>query len=140
MWPLLWDLRQFNEWSAWAASDPAGTTYVFEGPETGVGQTMHWSSEHPNVGSGTQEVVSIDPGRSIETRLDFGEMGRAEAALTVITNGKGSEVVWGFTTDLGMNPIARWFGLMFDTWVGNDYEKGLENLKALAEAQAARSG
>jgi uncharacterized protein YndB with AHSA1/START domain len=136
VWPFISDLRRFNEWSAWAAIDPDGTTYIFEGPDTGVGQTMRWSSEHPNVGSGTQEVVAVDPGRSIDTRLDFGDMGTAEATLTVVSAGTGSEVDWGFSTDLGMNPITRWFGLMFDSWVGNDYETGLENLKALAEQKA----
>ena len=30
----------------------------------------------------------------------------------------------------------RYMGLMFDTWVGKDYEEGLANLKQLVEAQA----
>ncbi len=29
--------------------------------------------------------------------------------------------------------IARYFGLMFDAWVGADYEQGLANLKRLVE-------
>jgi len=140
VWSYVSDLRRFNDWSAWARIDPEGTEYVFEGPEIGVGQIMRWSSAHENVGSGTQEVTAIDPGRSIETSLDFGEMGTAEANLTLTPNNGSTEVTWGFRTDLGINPVARWFGLFFDRWVGNDYEKGLANLKKLAEDQASQGG
>lgn len=140
IWPYVSDLRRANDWSAWAKLDPDGTRYVYEGPETGVGQTLSWSSEHPNVGTGTQRVVAIDPGRSVETSLDFGDMGTADANLTLTPNNGSTEVTWGFRTDLGMNPITRWFGLFFDRWVGNDYEAGLANLKTLAEKQASQGG
>ena len=35
--------------------------------------------------------------------------------------------------DLGMNPIARYFGLGFEGTIGKDFDKGLVLLKALAE-------
>jgi effector-binding domain-containing protein len=35
-----------------------------------------------------------------------------------------------------MNPVMRYMGLMFDTWVGKDYEEGLANLKQIVESQA----
>lgn len=140
VWPFVSDLRRFNDWSPWAGYDPDGTTYVFEGPETGIGQTMRWSSDHPNVGSGTLTVVSYDPGRAVEMRLDFGQMGTAETTIVLIPSEGGTEVTWGFTTDLGTNPVARWFGLMFDRWVGNDYETGLANLKALVEETKDSAG
>lgn len=41
---------------------------------------------------------------------------------------------WGFDTDLGMNPIARYFGLVMDSMLGADYEKGLAKLKQVCEA------
>jgi hypothetical protein len=33
-----------------------------------------------------------------------------------------------------MNPIARYFGLLFHKMIGSDYERGLAKLKAVAEA------
>jgi Polyketide cyclase / dehydrase and lipid transport len=144
IWPYVSDLKRYNDWQPWAAIDPDGTSYVFEGPDSGVGQIMHWTSEHKNVGSGTQKIVAIDPDRSVDTSLDFGDMGTAEASLTLTpvagTDDGRTEVTWGFKTDLGLNPIERWFGLMFDRWVGNDYEAGLKRLKSTAEAAAAKSG
>lgn len=133
IWPLVSDLRRFNDWSPWAAIDPAGTTYVVEGPESGVGQRLIWHSEHPDVGSGRQEIVEVDPGRSVTARLEFGEIGEAQASIILTPAGRGTEVTWDFDTDLGMNPVTRWLGLFVDGWVGKDYETGLERLKALAE-------
>jgi effector-binding domain-containing protein len=39
-------------------------------------------------------------------------------------------------TDVGMSPVGRYMGLMFDTWIGKDYEEGLANLKKLVEENA----
>ena len=50
---LINDLRKFNEWSPWHRRDP-DITYRFEGPESGVGSKVYWSSDHPQVGSGTE--------------------------------------------------------------------------------------
>ena len=47
--------------------------------------------------------------------------------------GSGTRVTWGFTSNLGSNPVMRWMGLMFDRWIGPDYEQGLANLKKVAE-------
>ena len=42
--------------------------------------------------------------------------------------------MWGFDVELSRNPIERYFGLMFDSMIGADYERGLENLKKLVES------
>ena len=44
----------------------------------------------------------------------------------------GTRASWGFESDLKGIP-AKWFGLMFDRWIGPDYEKGLVRLKSVAE-------
>ncbi len=136
VWPLVSNLRVLNDWQPWAAYDPQGTKYTYEGPELGVGQVMNWRSDHPNVGTGRQEVIAMQTERSVTTRLDFGDMGTAEASMVLDPDGERTRATWDFKTDLGMDPLARWFGLMFDSWVGNDYDKGLQNLKTLAEKKA----
>ena len=35
--------------------------------------------------------------------------------------------------DMGANPLMRWMALFMDGMVGNDFDAGLANLKALAE-------
>lgn len=128
------DLNQFNAWSPWFERDPNGE-YKVEGP-AGKGQRLSWKSDKDDVGSGTQTIVAIETDKSVKMDLDFGEMGVAHAYLTLEPADGKTKVTWGFDSDLGMNPISRYFGLMMDKWVGADYEKGLAKLKTLVEASA----
>ena len=134
VFPHLNSLKAFNEWSPWSGRDP-DMVPAFSGPEEGVGATMTWESEQRDVGSGTQTITVSDPGKHIETALDFGEMGTATAWFDLEAEGAGTKVTWSFQTDMGLNPIARWIGLGMDDWVGADYEQGLANLKARVEGQ-----
>ncbi|MCB1050026.1 MAG: GyrI-like domain-containing protein [Acidobacteria bacterium] len=122
----------FNEWSPWAEIDP-NTQYTFSGPRSGVGAKMAWTSEDRNVGSGSQEIMESSP-QEIKVKLDFGSQGVADAYYRLMAEGSGTQVIWGFDTDLGFNPISRYFGLMMDKWIGGDYAKGLAKLKEKVEA------
>src|SRR5512133_1255803 len=62
---------RFNEWSPWASLDPA-TKYTYTGPERGVGARMEWASDNPDVGRGSQEVIAVEPDRSVTSALDLG--------------------------------------------------------------------
>ena len=124
--------KRFNEFSPWAALDP-NTQYSYSGPESGVGAKMSWTSTDSKVGSGTNEIVDSTPPDFIRTRLVFSGQGPAEASFKFEPADGGTRVTWGFDCDLGNNPIAHYFGLMFDKWIGSDYEKGLAKLKQVME-------
>lgn len=130
---LVNDMREFNSWSPWHELDP-NAVYTYDGPPAGVGAKMSWASDDPNVGSGTSEIITSEPNRLIRTQLDFGEQGEAVAFYRLEPQGSGTQITWGFDTDMGGNPFARYFGLMMDSWVGRDYEKGLAKLKTVAES------
>lgn len=136
VFPLINDLRAFNEWSPWARIDP-NTQYRFEGPESGTGAKMTWASEHPDVGSGSQEIIASEADRRVTVALDFGAQGTATAYYDILAQDDGTLVTWGFDTDFGYDLVSRYFGLLFDRLIGADYEKGLVNLKELAESQSA---
>jgi len=131
---IVGDLRRFNEFSPWADIDP-DIKYTFEGPESGVGQRMKWSSDNADVGSGTQTIVKYEPTTFVESQLDFGMRGRSTASFDLVPSTAGTNVTWTFNSDLEGIP-AKWFGLMFDRWIGADYEKGLAKLKSVAETPA----
>ena len=98
---------------------------------------MTWASDKPDVGSGSQEIIESVPERLVRTRLEFGGMSDANAFFKIEPRGDDrTHLVWGFDTDLGLNPISRYFGLMFEKWIGPDYEYGLAKLKTLAEEQS----
>ncbi len=124
----------FNTWSPWHARDPE-TEYTYSGPASGVGARMAWQSDAPDVGAGSQEITESRPNEYIETDLDFGGDGTATGFFKLVPVDGGTQITWGFDTDLGMNPLARYFGLMFDTWIGADYEAGLANLKTYVESE-----
>lgn len=130
LFPLVNDLRQFNRWSPWAARDPQ-TKYAFTGPQSGVGARMTWESAQ--LGTGAQEIVESVPDQRVVTALDFGDVGTARAGLYLVPEGGGTRVSWDLETNLPYNPLSRWIGLMFDRWIGADYEEGLARLKSLAE-------
>jgi len=128
--------RRFNEWSPWSDLDPA-TRYTYSGPEQGVGAKMAWASDQRDVGSGSQEILAVEPGRSVTTRLDFGTQGPATSTLLIEPEGSGSRITWAFDTSFEGDYFGRYFGLLFDRLIGADYEKGLARLKALAERASA---
>jgi len=133
VFPYVNSLKRFNEWSPWAARDPE-TKYVFSGPEEGVGAHMEWRSNNSDVGSGVQEIIESQPNSLVRVSLDFGDMGKANASYQLQPSAAGTRIVWVFDTNVGNNPVQRWMGLLFDRWVGQDYEAGLERLKNLVES------
>jgi uncharacterized protein YndB with AHSA1/START domain len=124
------DLNRNKDWSPWMALDPNINVGV-SGP-AGVGQRLTWASDNPNVGKGTQETIGFEQDKQVVAALDFGDMGKATATVQLVPEGEGTKVTWTLDSKLN-NIIERWFGLMYDKWIGADFEKGLANLKAYVE-------
>jgi uncharacterized protein YndB with AHSA1/START domain len=125
------DLRRFDEFSPSAELDP-DIRYAFEGTESGVGQKMVWQSDNPEVGSGTQTITLYEPPERVEFQVVSGRRDRSETAFHLAPTDGGTDVTWTFMTDLKGIP-ARWAGLLFEGWIGPEYEKALARLKTIAE-------
>jgi uncharacterized protein YndB with AHSA1/START domain len=134
---LLSDFNAWDGWSPWAKLDP-NTDMAITG--TGLGQTMTWASDNPQVGQGSQTIVAMDAPNSLTTHLAFGDMGMADATFTLQPEEDQTRVVWALDSDMRAGvpllaqPINTYFGFLMDSMVGHDYEVGLQNLKELAEA------
>ncbi|UTW45857.1 SRPBCC family protein [bacterium SCSIO 12696] len=133
------NFQHFNQWSPWAAKDP-NTRYQYSGPESGVGSKMAWQSDSDQVGSGSQEIIKSEPYNYVETTLDFGAQGTANANYRITSTGELTSITWSFDTDHGWNLLSRGFGLMMDGMLGPDYETGLANLKRVVEGQESLKG
>ena len=131
--------RKFQEWSPWALHDP-DAEITYSGPEEGVGAKTTWSSENPNVGSGSQEIIESRLDEYVKVSLDFGSEGGGTSDYQILSEENRTRITWGFQTDLGYNPIARYMGLMLDSWLGADYELGLDRLKSLVETGSVTTG
>ena len=145
MFEILNSYRYFNEWSPWADRDP-NAEFVISGPESGVGARMSWIGEPQLVGSGWQEIIASEPYEQVNIKLDFDAQGIADTGFKLVSQGDATHITWFFDSDLtaGVNFLdsflARYFGLLFDRWVGGDYELGLANLKQFAESLPAEAG
>lgn len=124
--------KRMTEWSPWREIDP-NAKVAFSGPEAGVGAKMSWESDNRKVGRGTSEIVDSVADKSVKNRIQLDGMEPATASFVLEPKGTSTVVTWGFDADMGANPIGRWFGLMMDSMIGPDYEKGLANLKKAAE-------
>ena len=136
LFPLVSDLNQWDAWSPWAKMDPNAEMTI---SGTGVGQTMQWHSEDPQVGDGTQTVTNLEPPNQITTHLDFGDQGVADATLELTPQTDGTLVSWSLDMNVRegvptlAQPISTYFGFLMDSMIGKDYETGLSNLKRLVE-------
>ena len=118
---------QFSEWSPWSKLDTNMKREYF-GPPTGVGAGFSWEG-NSDVGKGTWKISAVEPMKKITVSLDFVDMGVSTSEYLVSQEGSGTKVTWTMDSDMGFWPMGRYFGLMFDSWVGADYEKGLANLQ-----------
>lgn len=129
------NLRKTGKWSPWDLKDP-NITYVFSGPDSGVGSKKEWSSEHDEVGNGSQEVIEAIPNQKIRTELYFGGFDEPSYAnFILVENGDATDVTWTLEGDMGSNPIFKIMGLFMDSMVGPEYEEGLANLKSRVESK-----
>lgn len=133
LFALVGNLKRWEEWSAWNKELDPTMTREFSGAEMGAGAKMAWKGE--KTGEGSMTITSADPKTGIHYSLEF-EKGRYTSGgiLSFEASGDETKVVWTNEGDAGMNPLARYFGLLMDRLLGPDFQKGLDSLKKAAEA------
>lgn len=125
---LVADLRRFSEWSPWPETD-----FVYTGPAEGVGQSLRWDAPIAGIGTGSLTIDAIEPETTVDIARSTSDHGLAQTGFRIEETDEGSNVTWSYTTDLGFNPVSRYFGGELDGIVGPELETGLDRLKALAE-------
>lgn len=128
--------ERFAQWSPWAELDPDMKVDI-TGPAEGVGARYAWHG-NAEAGSGSQEIIESVVNQKVVVRLSFDGFDQPSMSTIALTpDGAGTVVTWGFDSTLGSNPVHRYFGLMMEKYVGEDYAKGLAKLKLLAESLPA---
>ena len=133
---LVNDFHEWSAWSPWEDVDP-DMRRTFSGPESGVGSRYAWSGNR-KAGEGSMEIKGSTPER-IDIELSFVKPFRAtnhvDVTLTPTTSGTaaGTQVTWRMTGEhKGVAKLVFRF-MSMDKMVGPDFEKGLAQLKAVAE-------
>lgn len=129
----------FPAWSPWSARDP-DVTYAVSGPEAGPGARIEWSGDPRLVGSGWMEIVDSQRNSAIRHSVGMDGGRQADSAFTIERIAGGARVTWSFKADLVRGQgvygglVSRYFGLLFERWIGPDFEQGLEGLKRYVES------
>ena len=136
LFPLVNDFRRWKDWSPWEKMDPA-MIRTFEGPSSGEGAAYAWAGNR-DVGVGKMTLLKSQPPERINIQLDFLEPMAATdfAEFTFKPEGTGTVVTWTMSGRNNFISKAICLFMNMDTMVGAQFEKGLAELKSLAEAPA----
>ena len=134
IFPHLNDYQRWPAWSPYEKKDPA-MKRTFSGPATGPGAIYAWDGDK-NVGAGRIEITEVSPNARLAFDLIMLKPFQAhnKGEFTLEPQGGGTRVTWA------MHGPAPYFTKLMqvfcnmDRMVGGDFEKGLADLKAIAES------
>ncbi|HYZ87909.1 MAG TPA: SRPBCC family protein [Myxococcales bacterium] len=133
------DFHRWDAWSPWAKLDPAMKT-TFAGPVAAPGSSYAWAG-NGKVGEGRMTIVDATPGERIAIRLEFIKPmpGTSSTVFSFVPLASATQTTW--TMEGQHNFVGKAFSLVadMDKMIGTDFEKGLEQLKTVAESAASRA-
>ncbi len=132
------DLHKFQAWNPWAEIDP-NSKVTFIGPASGVGAAFSWAGNN-DVGEGTMTLIESKPGELARFKMEFRKPmeGTSTAEFTFKPEGEKTIVTWSMFGPNNFMAKAAGLFINCDKLVGDQFEKGLGNLKKLAEAPGKR--
>lgn len=132
IFPLINDLQAFNQWNPFLKSDPT-SNLTYSGPSSGKGAANEWSSK--KMGDGRLEITGSQPPSKILMKLDMLKPLEAHNRIEFSLAPKAgeTEVTWDMSGQQSF--MAKLIGVFMsmDKMCGTEFEKGLADLKSLAE-------
>ena len=139
------DFHKWEAWSPWAKLDPAAKA-SFEGPPSGVGAVFKWAG-NDKIGEGRMTLIESSPSREngprhvIRIKVEFTKPfeGGNEFVFTVRPEGGETAVMWAMAIHNNFIAKAVCLFVSMDRMLGGDMEKGLAQMKTVAEAAGRKS-
>jgi len=133
---LVNDFRNWDAWSPWAKLDPAMKT-SYAGSPSGQGAVYSWVG-NSDVGEGSMTITDSQPASRVNIRLEFIKpfASVADNLFEFAPAAAGTTVTWTMSGD--NNFLSKAFCLFtggMDGMIGPDFEKGLAQMKAVAEGK-----
>lgn len=127
------DFHAWDAWSPWAKLDPAMKA-TYSGPASGPGAVYEWTG-NSDVGTGRMEITGSTPPSSVTIKLDFLTPFESHntTAFTLTPSATGTDVTWTMSGPATYMTKLMTSFVSMDKMVGGDFEKGLQQLKAVAE-------
>jgi len=134
------DFHKWEAWSPWAKMDPAAKN-TFAGAPAGTGAVFTWDG-NSKVGEGRMTLTESRPSDLIRIQLDFVRpfKGTSTAEFTFRPEGNQTVVTWTMAGKNNFVARAICLFMSMDKMVGGEFEKGLAQMKAIAERAASRPG
>ena len=128
------DLRKWEAWNPWQKVDPA-MKLTFEGPATGPGASYSWAG-NKEVGEGRLTITESRPNDLVRIKLEFMKPFAATniATFTFTPQANQTAVTWSMEGRNNFVAKALHLFMNMDKMVGSQFEKGLADMKKVAEA------
>ncbi|MFT3765589.1 MAG: SRPBCC family protein [Minicystis sp.] len=138
VYPLVSDFHQWTHWSPWDKLDPSQQR-TFEGAAAGLGARYAWKG-NDKVGEGRMAIEEAKAGESIKIKLEFIKPFASTNTTTFVIKPEGAGVKLTWAMEGTNNFMSKAFGLFMDMdkMIGSDFDRGLAQIKQLAEAEGAR--
>lgn len=132
------DFQKWEAWNPWGKIDPA-MRQTYEGAPSGVGAVYSWVGNN-EVGEGRMTITESRPSDLIRIKLEFFKPFAATNSAEFTFKPEGSQTVATWSMSGNKNFMAKAIHLVMnmDKMIGGQFEKGLAQMKAIAEATAKR--
>jgi hypothetical protein len=133
IFPLINDYHNWSSWSPYERLDP-NMKRTLSGPPSGQGAIYEWSGNN-KAGAGRMEITQSVPSSKIAIKLDFSKPfeGHNIAEFTLQPKGNSTDVTWAMSGPMPYAAKVMTTFINMDKMVGNEFETGLANMKAVAE-------
>jgi len=138
VFPQVNELRNWEAWNPWGRLDP-NCKMTYDGPAAGVGASYAWAGNN-KVGEGRNTITESKPNERVRFRLEFAKPMKATNAAEFTFRPEGDQTIVTWTMTGKNNFIGKVIGLVVncDQMIGGQFEKGLAQMKLLAEAAAEK--
>ncbi|MFN0140062.1 MAG: SRPBCC family protein [Pyrinomonadaceae bacterium] len=128
------DFNKWAAWSPWEKLDPAMKKEI-SGAPSGKGAVYYWNG-NDEVGEGRMTITQSHPTAHIEIALEFIKPWQQKSVNEFMFNPDGDKTNVTWTMTMQNNFMSKAFGLLMDMdkMIGPDFEKGLAQMKTVAEA------
>jgi len=128
------DFHNWEAWSPWAKLDPAAKA-TFEGPAEGQGAVFVWSG-NDKIGEGRMTLTESRPAELVRIKVDFVKpfAGTSNSEFAFKPAGNQTAVTWSTSGQHNFISKAMCMFMSMDKMLGGDMEKGLAQMKSVAEA------
>lgn len=132
------DFHKWEAWSPWAKLDPAAKN-SFDGPPAGTGAGFAWSGNR-DVGEGRMTINESRPNELVRIKLDFVKPmeGTCTTEFAFKPDGQGTNVTWSMFGRHSFVEKAMCLFMNMDKMIGGDFERGLAQMKTVAEGSVQK--